>query len=139
MRFRNMVGWQPTKLREGMLLNQAHMVLSHHVYSSYWSGVGKMNEKQIASQRFVVPNSIGQHRRWAVQLARRALHFGAEIMIRCYDRIVDGKSVLSILALCAQPGTVITVIAKGPDACEALQAIESIFKPASCNETQCVL
>lgn len=97
-----------------------------------------MNEKHIASERFVTPRPVGLNRKWAAQFAKIALDFESEIIVIWSDKMLNGKSLTTLLPLCVQGGIAITVVAKGHDACEALQAIEPVFN-RTFNEAQNVL
>ena len=90
-----------------------------------------MNEKEIASARFLIPTATGQPLRLAAHLAKTTLCFHSEIIIRWCDHLLDAKNLINLLKLCAQYGAVITVIARGSDACEALDAIGTVFSSMS--------
>ena len=52
-------------------------------------------------------------------------------MVRCGEGSASGKSVLSLVVLGARSGDVLTVIAEGPDAAAAVQALDHLFERQS--------
>ena len=67
----------------------------------------------------------GLHARPATALVDLAKKYDAKIRIRKDDESADAKSLISLLKLGVGSGTTIRVMAEGPDADEALAAIES--------------
>ena len=85
-----------------------------------------MND-QVSTRQVMVSNPQGLHARPAHSLVNLANQFQAEIdVIRDQER-VDGKSILSILTLAAEQGTVLIIEARGEDAKDALDALENLF------------
>jgi phosphocarrier protein HPr len=68
-----------------------------------------------------VKNTEGLHARPADQFVRLAMQFDSEITV-CKHGVdaVDGKSILSILTLCATRGTKLVIRAQGEDAEDAV-------------------
>ena len=64
-------------------------------------------------------NKAGLHARAAAKLAELSASFGCDIRIG-HEKMVDGKSILSLMMLAAVKGTTITVITEGPDEEQAL-------------------
>jgi len=71
-----------------------------------------------------VRNPTGLHARPATTFASLAKEFQAEVRVRQGDRVVNGKSLASLLKLGAEGGSVIRVMAQGPDEAAALQALK---------------
>lgn len=67
-------------------------------------------------------NKAGLHARAASKLAELCASFGSNIQIG-HEKMVDGKSILSLMMLAAVKGTTVTIITEGDDADEALNAI----------------
>ena len=67
-------------------------------------------------------NKAGLHARAASKLAELCASFGSNIQIG-HEKMVDGKSILSLMMLAAVKGTTVTIITEGEDADEALSAI----------------
>ncbi|MBP7148470.1 MAG: HPr family phosphocarrier protein [Acidobacteria bacterium] len=68
-------------------------------------------------------NRLGLHARAAARLVDLAGRFQAEIELVRGREAVDGKSILGVLALAAPCGTEMRLVADGPDADEALEAL----------------
>ncbi len=80
------------------------------------------------SRSFVVPDDDGLHLRPAAVFAKIANQFDCNIIVRKGDKHVSGKSVLGLLTICATKGSEITVLTKGRDAQEALDALTAFFE-----------
>ena len=72
-------------------------------------------------------NKYGLHVRPAGALSKLCQSFQSEITVSKEGHEVSGKSVLGLMTLEAPCGTVLTVTAEGPDAEDALDAIEELF------------
>lgn len=70
-----------------------------------------------------LPATVALHARPAADFVRTAMRFEASLWVAAGDREVDAKSLLSILALGAEPGTTLTLRAEGADAAAALEAL----------------
>ncbi|MDE2149668.1 MAG: HPr family phosphocarrier protein [Gammaproteobacteria bacterium] len=70
-----------------------------------------------------IVNRLGLHARAAAKLVTLAGRFGSEIRVRAGEREVSGKSIMGVLMLAAAQGTKITLLAEGPDARAALDAL----------------
>ena len=80
------------------------------------------------SNRLVtIRNPQGLHARPADMIVRLALQFQSQIEIVRNGERFDGKSILSLMTLAAEQGTQLLLQANGPDAEEALAALESLF------------
>jgi phosphotransferase system HPr (HPr) family protein len=76
----------------------------------------------------VVKLENGLHMGPSSQIVQLAQKFGSELLIRKGDRTVDGKSILDLLTLVAEHGTVLELQARGDDAPEAVEAIAALFE-----------
>lgn len=70
-----------------------------------------------------VRNPTGLHARPATTFVSLAKEFQAEVRVRQGAKVVNGKSLASLLKLGAEGGSVIRVMAQGPDEAAALQAL----------------
>jgi phosphocarrier protein len=70
-----------------------------------------------------VGNALGLHLRVADKLVRLANTFQSEILVHGNGIAANGKSILSLLSLAAECGTVLTLEAKGRDAEDAVTAL----------------
>ena len=71
------------------------------------------------------------HARPAGALAVAAGRFAAVISVRAGSHTADAKSVLGVMALGATSGQHLTVVASGPDAREAVDALIAILSEAT--------
>ena len=75
-----------------------------------------------------VLNTLGLHARPATLFARTAGRFGASVTVRKDGQTINGKSVLNLMMLAAEEGSVLEVSADGDDSAEALDALEALLK-----------
>ena len=77
-----------------------------------------------------ITNPLGLHARAAAQLVRLANSFESTIHVSRNDNSVpaDAKSILSVLALAASLGTVLTIKVEGDDETKAFDEIVRIFE-----------
>lgn len=92
---------------------------------------GKSRRKTAASKgvlvrRLQIRTRQGLHARPAALFVQVANRFRAVIRVRKGRREVDGKSIMGLLTLAAAKGSALMVIVKGPDAAEALRALEQV-------------
>jgi len=73
-----------------------------------------------------IQNDVGLHARPAALFVQQASRHAAEIWVRKGDALANAKSILSILALGVEQGSLITVGAEGEDAAEALAALKAL-------------
>lgn len=78
------------------------------------------------SKEIKVSNKLGIHARPAAQFVKMASEFKAEIRVEKDGEEVDGKSIMGLMMLAAGHGSVLKMIAEGPDADEALQSLEDL-------------
>jgi phosphocarrier protein len=70
-------------------------------------------------------NKAGLHARAAARLVGTASQFNSSVRIGT-EKLVDGKSILSLMMLAASKGTVLNIIVDGNDESDALQAIQDL-------------
>jgi phosphocarrier protein len=70
-----------------------------------------------------IVNKLGLHARSASKLVSLASSFSSDIELIYKDKCVDAKSIMNLLMLAAKQGEEITVVSKGEDEQEALEAI----------------
>jgi phosphocarrier protein len=75
-----------------------------------------------------IKNRLGLHARAAAQLVQISSKFVAEVMVVKDGQSVSGKSILGLMMLAAAQGSTIEVSASGPQAAEALAAIETLIE-----------
>ena len=75
-----------------------------------------------------VSNKLGLHARPAALLVQTANKFKAQIKIAKGEVQVDGKSIMGILMLAAEAGSLLVVNITGEDEAAAMEAMEDIFR-----------
>ncbi len=75
----------------------------------------------------VITNKLGLHARASAKLTQLASRFTSDIHITRADKRVNAKSIMGVMMLAAGKGSTVTIDAEGPDAEEALVAIEALF------------
>jgi phosphocarrier protein len=81
----------------------------------------------VLNKSFRIRNRLGIHARVAARLVETASRFKAKIFLEFNGQEVDGRSILGILTLCCPMGSHLSVQAEGPDAEEAMAAMEALF------------
>ncbi len=85
-----------------------------------------MSEVTVVDKTLEITNRLGLHARAAALLVQTAARFVAKITVSKDGQEVDGKSILGLMMLAAAQGSQIQVRAEGPDAQEAMAAIEEL-------------
>jgi phosphocarrier protein HPr len=75
-----------------------------------------------------VRNVPGIHARPAAQLVQKASLFKSEIFFATRELTVNGKSIMGVMMLAAETGTVLTIRAQGPDEEQAVQALVALVE-----------
>mgnify|MGYP006198877239 CR=1 FL=1 len=68
----------------------------------------------------VIRNRLGLHARAAAKFVHLASRYQAQVRVSRNDRVVDGKSIMHMLTLGAEPGVELRLEARGDQADEAL-------------------
>jgi phosphocarrier protein len=74
-----------------------------------------------------IVNQLGLHARAAARFVEVASRFTAEVTVTNADESVSGKSILGLMMLAAGQGTQLTLVATGPDAEEAIDALAALI------------
>lgn len=80
----------------------------------------------IYDKEIKIKNKLGLHARAAAQFVKTANRFSSQITVEKEKLKVNGKSILGVLTLAAACDSLIRVICEGPDAEEALAALEEL-------------
>lgn len=84
---------------------------------------------------FTIVNKEGLHARPAAMFVKISNRYRSEIWVSKDDELANGKSIMAIMLLAAEHGSVIHISAEGDDEEEALASLGSLvasgFKPAS--------
>ena len=75
-----------------------------------------------------IVNKNGLHARPAAELVKTASRFQSEITMVRDDLEVNGKSIMGVMMLAAECGSTLQLKAEGPDAAEALDALERLIE-----------
>lgn len=75
-----------------------------------------------------VENSQGFHARPVMRFVDLAGQFEAHIQVKKGSRVVDGKNPMEMMLLEATRGTVLEIVADGPDAGPALDALAKLVE-----------
>jgi len=78
--------------------------------------------------KITISNKAGLHARAAAKLVEVVNQFESQFEIGSQDKMVDGKSILSIMLLAASPGTVLDIKLNGSDELEAFEAINALVE-----------
>lgn len=78
------------------------------------------------TRSFDIINKRGLHARASAKFVQLAESFDAEITVSKDGSSVGGTSIMGLMMLAASPGCCITVSATGPQAGEALNALDSL-------------
>lgn len=80
----------------------------------------------VTSPAILLPNKTGLHVRPAAVLANVAKRFKSEVTVKKGDRSANARSVTSLMALEILGGDKIVLVAKGPDAKEAIDKLSQL-------------
>ncbi len=81
----------------------------------------------VAEGTLVLVNRQGLHARPSQMVVKTANDFASKIELSRDDLVVDAKSIMGVMMLAAEKGTVLKVRAQGPDAREAVRALQELF------------
>ena len=100
--------------------------MDSHTHENMESGTAP--EAEGVLRHVCVLDDSGLHARPAARLAQAAQRFEADIRLVAGGQEVDAKSILDILTLAVSAGTTVALRAAGPDAVEALDHLETLFR-----------
>ena len=81
----------------------------------------------VARRQVAVNNVLGLHLRAADKFVRLAKAFQSEIQVQCKGIIANARSILELLSLAAECGTILSLEAKGSDAEAAVAALSNLI------------
>jgi len=85
------------------------------------------HDLHVARRLIGVGNLRGLHLRAAHQFVRLAGQFQSEIGVWCNGIVANGKSILDLLSLAAECGTMLALEARGCDAEDAVAALSNLI------------
>ena len=80
------------------------------------------------NKEVVVRCESGLHNRQATYFVQKANEFDSSIWVECGNRKMNAKSLLGIMSLGVVTGATVTLLAMGPDAEEAVNALEALLQ-----------
>ena len=78
------------------------------------------------SRELLIVNKRGLHARASAKFVQMVEKFDAEVWVTRGNETVGGTSIMGLMMLAAGPGTTVTVLAKGPEAQAAVDAIAAL-------------
>ena len=86
-----------------------------------------MSMDTTVEEQVTVASKVGLHARPAAAVVKAANGLPTVVHIGKDGRVVDARSMLSLLSLGAEHGDTVTVSAEGPDAAEAVAAMVALL------------
>jgi phosphocarrier protein HPr len=86
------------------------------------------HDTTIANRQVEITNSLGLHMRPANKFVELALRFQSEIRVHYNGNEFNGKSILELTSLAAECGSRLELVARGPDAPAAIEALADLVK-----------
>lgn len=75
-----------------------------------------------------IVNKAGLHARPAAEIVKLAAKYASDITVMRDELEVNGKSIMGVMMLAAECGSMLQLKAEGPDAAEALDALEKLIE-----------
>lgn len=79
------------------------------------------------SKQVIVLNKLGIHARPAAVFAKTANRFKSDVFVEKDGETINAKSIMGLMMLAAGPGSKLLILANGPDAADAVKAIEDLI------------
>lgn len=79
-------------------------------------------------KEIVVHCESGLHNKQATYFVQKANEFDSSIWVEIGERRMNAKSLLGIMSLGIVTGAIVTLIASGPDAEDAVNALETLLQ-----------
>ncbi|WP_336293722.1 HPr family phosphocarrier protein [Bartonella sp. CB169] len=80
------------------------------------------------SRHFNISNKRGLHARASAKFVRTVDNFNAIVEVEKDGKVVGGSSIMGLMMLAASPGCNLTIRVSGPEATDALDALEKLIK-----------
>ncbi len=77
-------------------------------------------------QKVTIKNSLGLHARPSAQFVKIASKFKSDVYLSKNDREVNGKSIMGVMTLAAEMGSVLTIKVDGHDEKKAIEALVNL-------------
>jgi len=79
-------------------------------------------------KNFTVLNRLGLHARPAALFVQTTNKYRSSVKVRKGEQEVDGKSIMGLMMLAAEEGSVLSVRADGQDEAEVLTSLDALFE-----------
>jgi phosphocarrier protein HPr len=89
------------------------------------------HKSHVARRQVAIGNALGLHLRAAHKFVKSAQAFQSDIKVCSNSTIANGRSILDLLGLAAECGTVLVVEAQGCDAEHAVAALAKLISTQS--------
>ena len=106
-------------------------------YAEADAGIPASTAATVTSDAIVIPNPTGLHARPAAVLANLARKFKSAINLQLGARHANARSVTAIMALEVGQGSKVQVVARGPDAAEAVETLSRVLSEG-CGDEGCL-
>lgn len=80
------------------------------------------------ARELTIVNKFGIHARPAALFVKTASRFASEILVEKDGAVVSAKSIMGLLTIEGSLGSVLRLTATGPDAAEALDALQELVE-----------
>lgn len=80
----------------------------------------------VVERKVTIVNELGLHARPAAAFVKVAGRYQAEVTVGRDEMVVNGKSIMGVMTLAAEPGTELTIRAEGDDAEAAADALVTL-------------
>jgi phosphocarrier protein HPr len=77
--------------------------------------------------KIAIVNARGLHARASAKFVETAAKFRSEITVVKGENTVSGRSIMGLMMLAAAKGSIVELVAQGPDANEAIAALTSLI------------
>ena len=91
-------------------------------------------EKVVCEAKVEIRNADGLHMRPAMQFVDVASRFDCDVTVSNNDTTADGKSIMQMSMLAATCGTKLKIVAEGPDAQQAVNALRVLVEEKTFDE-----
>ncbi|MCF6228621.1 MAG: HPr family phosphocarrier protein [Planctomycetes bacterium] len=81
----------------------------------------------MAKAELELVNKYGLHQRPAMKVIETASRFRADVFLSNGEQRCNAKSIIDVIMLAAEKGTILTAEAEGDDAQEAIDALTELF------------
>jgi len=80
----------------------------------------------LTETQLVIRNQLGLHARACALFVKTAARYRANVFVRRDDLEVNGKSIMGVMMLAAEEGSLISVRAEGEDELQAVAALREL-------------